>query len=162
MRRRSFIAIMVFSRALRLGPRQLANSRTHLKDPSMALQPLRASRTTYFIENHLRLTSVLAKWLSFYQPHSGMVKGWLKKFRRRLFRHLHNGPLFFKYHASWTVGSEGTTLTSGSIRVQRHPSQVSVRRGKFYLLTVTSYRVKFPPTYRDLGGVSLDFNWPTG
>ena len=117
MRRRSFIAIMVFSHALRLGPRQLANSRTHLKDPSMALQPLRASRTTYFIENHFRLTSVLAKWL---------------EFLRRLFRHLHNGPLFFQYHASWTVGSEGTTLTSGSIRAQRHLSQVSVRQGKFY------------------------------
>ena len=36
------------------------------------------------------------------------------------------------------MGSEGTTLTGGSIRVQRDPSQVSVRRGKFYSLTVTS------------------------
>ena len=44
----------------------------------------------------------------------------------------HNSPLFFQYHTSWSVGSEGTTLTSGSIRVQRHPSQVSVGRGKFY------------------------------
>ena len=44
----------------------------------------------------------------------------------------HNGPKNFQYHTSWSVGSEGTTLTSGSIRVQRHPSQVSVGRGKFY------------------------------
>ena len=61
----------------------------------------------------------------------------------------------------WSVGSERTTLTSGSIRVQRHHSHVSVRRGKFCLLTVMSWRIKFAPTYRDLGGVSLDSYWPT-
>ena len=69
---------------------------------------------------------------------------------------------FFLNKSWWSVGSEGTTLTGGSVRVQRHPSQVSVRRGKFYLLTVTSHRVKFAPMYRDLGGVLLDSYWPTG
>ena len=73
----------------------------------------------------------------------------------------HNGPLFFQYHTSWTVGSEGTTLTSGSLRVQRHPSQVSVRRGKFYSVWRHCQWVKFAPTYRTLGGVSLDSYWPT-
>ena len=63
--------------------------------------------------------------------------------------------LFVLNKSWWTVGSEGTMLMGGSIRVQRHPSQGSVRRGKFYSLTVTSHRVKFAPTYRDLGGVSL-------
>ena len=63
---------------------------------------------------------------------------------------------FFLNKSWWSVGSEGAALTGGSVRVQRHPSQVSVRRGKFYSLTVTSHRVKFTPTYRDLGGVSLD------
>ena len=36
------------------------------------------------------------------------------------------------------MGSEGTTLTGGSIRVQRHPSQVSVHWGKFYFLLTDS------------------------
>jgi len=63
---------------------------------------------------------------------------------------------FFLNKSWWTVGSEGTTLTSGSIRVQRHHSKVTVRWGIFYLLTETSSIVKFYPTYRDLGVVSFD------
>ena len=77
-------------------------------------------------------------------------------------RFSHNGPLFFQYHTSWSVGSEGTTLTSGSLRVQRHPSQVSVRRGKFYSVWRHCQWVKVAPTYRDPGRVSLDSQWPTG
>ena len=56
----------------------------------------------------------------------------------------------------------GHHINRWSIRVQQHHSQVSVRRGIFYLLTVTSYRVKLPPMYRDHGVVSLDSFWPTG
>ena len=44
-------------------------------------------------------------------------------------------------------------ITSTSLRVQRHSSQVSVRRGKFYLLTVMSHRVSFAPTERPGRGV---------
>ena len=59
-------------------------------------------------------------------------KYWNQGGANKIYLTSHNGPLFFQYHTSWSVRFEGTTLTSGSVRVQRHPSQVSVRRGKFH------------------------------
>ena len=80
--------------------------------------------------------------------------------KRLNFRHSqsalkHNGPICGNKR-SCSVGIKGTTITSGTIRVQQHQSQVSVSWGIFHLVIVTSYRVKFLPMQRDLGVVSFD------
>ena len=142
MRRQSFIAIMVFSHALRLGPRQLANSRTHLKDPSMALQPLRASRTTYFIENHFRLTSVLAKWLEFLPAAQRHGQGMAKKVQEETFQAFTQWSIIFSiprfmnggiwgYHLNQWVNTSPTTPLPGlctSREILLYMTSLSVQR----------------------------------
>ena len=111
------------------------------------------------------LTAMGLKWPKGSGPNNRVsfirIVPWQKKHHKIFQWNFENTTVLFVLNKSWwTVGSEGTMLTGGSIRVQRHPSQGSVRRGKFYSLTVTSHRVEFAPTYRDLGRVSLDSYWP--
>ena len=83
-----------------------------------------------------------------------LIWAWLK--RKILAKSKHKGPLYFQYLTHFIIG--GTTLTSGSIRVQRHPPR---SHGKFYCMWRHCQQLKFPPTYGNLRVVSLDSYWPT-